>query len=194
MSRNIKQILLHLVVVSSVLLPACSDETDIIDPSEKLCRGASGLGARISGPEPIEMCVSDQETSTEYVPPGHGLPVSHYETVSVYSAGGLTIEIQTQFFEQDIWPRTLNITGNLAEAEADPDAAWFFYRETKEGEYEYTSATVTGAFTLTFNDQFVAVATFSNLEILLEDTATQTDAGMRRISEGYISVNVDSSQ
>ncbi|UCH84737.1 MAG: hypothetical protein JSW50_03305 [Candidatus Latescibacterota bacterium] len=188
-----KQILLQLVVIAIVLSSGCSEDDNGVNPNDRLCGGQSGLAARITGtPEPLEMCVSNQDTRVDYTPPGGSVSAGLYETTSTYTSGDLTIEISTLFYAHATPPQTLNVTGNRAEAEFDPDGFWVYYREIKDGGYDVTSTTVTGTATLTYNDQTVAVVTFSNLEIMLVDTATQsTAAGERRIPEGYLNVTVD---
>ena len=79
-------------------------------------------------------------------------------------------------------------TTNRARAGSDPGAAWFFYRETKLGTHAYVAATVTGMFTVPFNDPSVAAATLSSLQLELNDTSSGDPAGSRDISEGYVSV------
>ena len=187
-----KQILLQLVVIAAVFLIGCSEDDTGVNPSDRLCGGAAGLAADVTGtPKPVELCVSNDNTITFYTSPGGDVPAGRYETTSVFTTDSLTIEVSTMFYQQGATSQPLNVTGNLAQAESDPAGFWFQYTETKEGAYVFTSTTVTGSATLTFNDPTVAVVTFRNLEITLEDAATQADAGTRRISDGYLNVTVD---
>jgi hypothetical protein len=175
------------------LLSGCSDDETTVDPGERLCKGMSGFAARISGtPEPIEMCVPDENTIVIYTPPGGGNPAGKYEITSSYTSGDLTIEISTLLYAHSKTPQLLNVTGDRGQAEFDPDGFWFHYREIKDGDYDFSSTVVSGTATVTFNDPTVVVVTFTNLEISLTDTATSsTDAGSRRISEGYINALSD---
>jgi hypothetical protein len=160
-----------------------------VNPEDRLCRGESGFAALISGgPRTVEMCVSDQATVANYVQVGEN---ARYEIRAVFVSDSLRIEVQLAFFVQPSPPTTLTLTTNQAQAESDPGAVWFFYREQKLGTYDYVAATVTGVFTVTFNDPSVAVATFSGLQLELDDTSSGDPAGSRDISEGYVSVNGD---
>ncbi|MEJ2721191.1 MAG: hypothetical protein P8181_08615 [bacterium] len=189
-----KHLLLHLVVISLVLSSGCSSDDNTVEPGKRLCGGASGLAARIAGiPGVSEICVSDDNTTVIYTPAGAGIPAGRYETTSVFKADSVTIEVSTMFYAHDGGSTPLDVTGNRAEAEFNPDGFWFSYRETKTGDYDVISTTVTGAATLTFNELTIAVLSFVNLEISLVDAAApSTDAGTRRISEGYLNVTVDS--
>jgi len=192
-TSHVKQILIHLVVISTVLSSGCSDDDTSVDPGERLCGGQSGFAAAITGtPEPVDMCVSNENTIVIYTPPGAGIPAGLYETTSTWRSGDITIEISTLFYQHATTPQALNVTGIRADAELDPDGIWFYYREIKAGDYDVTSTVISGTAMLTFNDPTVAVVTFSNLDISLTDTATSSaDAGSRRIPEGYINVTVD---
>ena len=71
---------------------------------------------------------------------------------------------------------------------ADPDGAWFCYREAVQGNYNYVSKTTTGSFVLAFSDETVAVGTLEGLAIDLVDETTGAPAGTRTISEGFFNV------
>jgi hypothetical protein len=183
------RILLHLLIVSSVFVFGCSSEDKGVNPSERLCGGKSGFAADITGGEkPVEMCVSDKETVARVVQLGEN---AHYEIRAVFTSDSLTVEVQIAFFVQPTFPVTLTLTTNEAEANSDPSTAWFFYHETKLGTYDYVAATVTGIFTVTFNDPTIAVATFSGVQLELDDTSSGDPAGTRDISEGYVSVSAE---
>ena len=167
----------------SGLTGGCSEDT--VEPVDKLCRTGAGLGARISGtPNPVDMCVPNDQATTLF---GDVVP-DRYELHATFTVDSITIEIDVSFQSRSDLPRVLVLTtdSNLP----GPDDVWFFYRETKPGVYDYTSASVAGGFTLTFSDPTVAVATFSSLQIDLED-AGGTPTGTRVISEGFISVTPD---
>jgi len=186
MKRFFDQALLHLVVVSMVFVLGCSEDSDGVNPSDRLCGGESGFAAMINGgPRPVEMCVSDDATVANYVPLGN---VARYEIRALFVSDSLTVEVQLGFFVQPSTPTTLILTTNQAQAESDPGAAWFFYRETKLGTYDYVAATVNGVLTVTFNDPSVAVATFGGVDLELDDVSSGDPMGSRSISEGYVSV------
>lgn len=193
MTKSLRHAFLQLIAISMVVSFGCSDDDNSVDPGDRLCGGSPGFAASISGtPEPVEMCVSNENTAVTYTPAGGGQPAGMFETLSTFTDGDLTIQISTMFYEHAKTPQVLTVTGNRAQAEFDPDGFWVEYREIKDGDYDFTSTTVAGSATLSFNDPTVAVVTFANLDISLTDTATSsTDAGNRMISEGYINVTVD---
>jgi len=183
---TLKQILLHLVVVSCVFVLGCSDDDDGVNPEDRLCRGESGFAALISGgAKPVEMCVSDQATVANYYTDGDN---AHYDIRATFASDSLTIEIQLSFFVQESPPTTLTPNTNESQAKSNPGEVWFFYHETKLDTYDYVASAVSGFFTVTFNDPSVAVATFSGLQLELDDTSSGDPAGSRDISEGYVSV------
>jgi hypothetical protein len=178
---------LHLAAAALLCLigltAGCSE--DPVEPVDKLCRTGAGLGARILGtPDPVDMCVPNDQTTTLF---GDVVP-GRYELSAVFTVDSITIEINVTFQSRTDLPKVLvfTIDPNLP----GPDDVWFFYRETKPGVYDYTSASVAGGFTLTFSDPTVAVATFNSLQIDLED-AGGTPTGTRVISEGFLSVTPD---
>ncbi len=186
MRTHLKQILLQTLVFSTVLALGCGNGDDPTDPADRLCRGESGFAAQISGtPEPVEMCVSNENTVTVYIPQGGG---DRYSSIATYEIGGMIYEVEMGFFVQNQTPATLFGTSNRALAESDPGSILFIYREINPGNYSYESVACSGAFTVTFNDPSVAVVTFGTVELDLEDLATSSAAGSRAISEGYLSV------
>ena len=189
MRHTLEQVLLHLVVVSMVFVYGCSDDSEGVNPEDRLCRGESGFAAMINGgPQPVEMCVSDEQTIAHYVTDPGG---DRYAISATFTSDSLTIEIQIGFFVQPNIPRTLTLTADEGVANADPSAAWFFYTETKLNTYNYVSTSVSGTFTVTFNDPSIATVSFSGVSIALDDASSGDPAGARTISEGYLSVNAD---
>ena len=181
-----KQILLQTLVFSTVLTLGCGSGDDSVDPADRLCQGESGFAAMISGSsKSVEMCVSNENTFTVYIPHDSG---DRYSAVAAFEIDGVVIEIEMGFFVQNQIPAILSGTSNRAQAETDPGSMLFVYRETNPGNYVYESVTCSGAFTVTFNDASVAVVTFGTVDVDLEDLATNNPAGSRAISEGYLSV------
>jgi hypothetical protein len=175
--------------MSVVLTLGCGEDSETVNPADRLCRGESGFAAQISGtPEPFEMCVSNENTLTSYIPGPQG---EKYNTLSSIEIDGTIFEVEIGFFVQPSTPTTLLGTSNRAQAESDPGSILFVYREIKPGQYEYESVAVTGIFTVTFNDPSVAVVTFGSLEIDLDDVSTGNPVGSRAIPEGYLSVTAN---
>jgi hypothetical protein len=189
MKPSLLQILLHLIVLSTVFALGCSDDSNGVNPEDRLCGGKSGFAASIvGGATPVDMCVSDQATFADYYTDGEN---AHYDIRATFTSDSLTIEIQLSFFVQQTVPATLAPNTNETQAKSNPGEVWFFYRERKLNTYDYVASSVTGAFTVTYNDPSVAVATFSGLHLDLDDTSSGDPAGSRDISEGYVSVNAD---
>jgi hypothetical protein len=183
----------HRAFVYSALLAAvailggCSEDEAITDPN-KLCAHGAGVAARISGaPDPIELCVPNDETTATYTAP----PDDRYDLTATGVIDTIEVTIEISFQLQNNQIRNLRITSDGADALADPSAAWFSYREVKPGVYDYSTRSVSGDFRLTVSDSNVATGTFTNLTIELEETISGVAAGSRMISEGFFSVTPD---
>jgi hypothetical protein len=175
--------------VAVVLTSGCGSDSDVVDPSGKLCGGRSGFAARISGTEePIDMCVPDDETLTTIVP-GAGDVLPRYVSTAALTLDSLQIEIEISFFVLPATPVTLQPTSNRAFAESDPGSVLFVYRESKPGDYDFETGTVSGTFTLTLVDESIAVASFSDLDIQLADVADGSSTVTRAISQGYLLIS-----
>lgn len=190
MTGSLKQTLSSLSAAILLTMSfGCGNDAADVDPEDRLCRGNSGFAARITGTfEPVEMCVSDENTLTTFIPESQGIG-SRYITLAAYSTDSLQIEIEISFFVHSTTPIVLQPTSNRSLADAEPGAALFVYRETKTGDYQYESGAVSGGFTLTLSDENVAAATFSSLQIELDDVASGDESvATRAISEGYLLV------
>ncbi|MDH3216070.1 MAG: hypothetical protein OEN01_07235 [Candidatus Krumholzibacteria bacterium] len=176
-----------LAFATATLFAGCGDDRSQVDP-DKLCRSGAGVGARIRGtPEPLDMCVSNNQTQTSFAP----APTYRYDVAATTVSDSVEITIGISFQVHAMQPQQLNITSDISEAFSDPDGAWFFYREVKTGMYDYATTNVTGVFTLAISDQNVAAGTFTELRIDLEDVSDGTPAGSRIISEGFFNVTPD---
>ncbi len=183
--RPLGQALLDLVVVSTVLVGGCSDDSGGVNPKDRLCGGQSGFAARITGmSSAVDMCVSDQATVADFISDAGG---DKYHITALFTSDSLSIEVQFTFFVQPSFPTSLTLTTNQAQADSDPGAAWVFYRETKLNTYDYVAASASGSLTVTFNDASVVVATFSGMGLELDDSVSGDPAGARTVSEGYVS-------
>jgi hypothetical protein len=184
--RPLGQILLDLLVVSTVLVAGCSDDSGTVNAKDRLCGGQSGFAARITGMSPaVDMCVSDQATIADFVADPGG---DKYHITAIFTSDSLTVEVQFSFFVQPSFPTSLTLTTNQAQADSDPGSAWIFYRETKLDTYDYVASSASGSLTVTFNDPSVVVATFSGMGLELDDSSSGDPAGSRTVSEGYVSV------
>jgi hypothetical protein len=175
------------LLVAAVILGGCSKDAAITDPN-KLCAYGAGVGARISGaPNPVELCVPNDETTATYTDP----PDDRYDLTATGVIDTIEVTIEISFRLQNNQILNLRITSDRADAFADPSVAWFSYREVKPGVYDYSTRSVSGDFRLTVSDSHVATGTFTNLTIELEETTSGIAAGTRMISEGFFSVTPD---
>lgn len=180
------RIRLYTILAVVVFATAGCSEEQLVDP-DKLCATGAGVAARISGtPDPLEMCVPDDEATATYLAP----PDDRYLISATTMDNGIEIKIEIGFFLQPVQPQSLVVTSDSSQASADPSAAWFSYREVNPGVYEYSTQSITGNFRLNVTDDHIATGTFTNLEIELED-ATGVSAGSRMIAEGFFSVTAD---
>lgn len=184
-------------LLMTVALTGCSEDSNPAEAKDKLCDGASGLGARVSGrAAPIDVCVpddhpsggADKEVITSFT------AQNRYDvTARMTAADGTIFEIQMIFPHQDQVPKALNLTGNLAQASGDPDGAWFYYQEIPPtGDPVESTAVTAGTFTLSFSDTDIAAGTFAGVSLEIENANTNEAAGTRSISEGFFSISVDS--
>jgi len=174
------------LVAMVAVLAGCGDD-EITDPN-KLCAYGAGVAARISGtPGPVDLCVSNDSTIVTYTDP----PADRYSLTATGVSDSIEFTIEISFRVLNNQGRALRITANATDAFADPDAAWFSYREVQAGVYDYSTRFVAGDFILTVTDQSIAAGAFSNLAIELEETASGIAAGSRMISEGFFSVTPD---
>lgn len=177
-----------LCMIALLTIAGCSSE-DIVDPN-KLCPQGAAIGARISGgPQAVDMCVSQEDTDALY----DTVPNEHYDVVSATTSAGVQVTIEVYFavYPSSSWPVALIPTGDRGLAETNPQYVFFGYREVTSGQ-TLVSTTVTGNFTLSFSDASIAVASFSELTIALEDEASPgTEIGTRSIGQGFVSVSAD---
>jgi hypothetical protein len=186
---RVTYILLHtrylLATALLLAISACTEEFDPTGTGERLCSEGAGIAARITGgAEPVEFCVLNDSTTTTY----NAREPQRYELSATYHTDGdVIITLEVSFLLRAQLPATMNILGFPAGACSEGPAACFYYREEQPGVYEYTSSTVDGVFTLTIADPSVAVGTFANVLISLEDESGN-DMGTRMIEEGFINV------
>jgi hypothetical protein len=172
---------------------ACSDDS----PSgldDSLCAGKSGLGARITGgSETVDMCVPDDlvQGNVEMGVRTIFTSAERYLVTARATIDNTTFEIQLSFRHTPDVPATLNLTGNLAQAENDPDGVWLYYQEIPDGGAALESVNVTGVFQVSFSDRLITVGTLSGIVVELQKVSDQSDAGERSIPQGFFSISVD---
>lgn len=175
------------IVVAAVLVASgCGgDDSQTVDPSQRLCQGEAGVGARIGGaPAPMDFCAPNNAVSAEL----GALQPGRYDVIASFTEGGLTVELEISFYAESGLPKVLNFTPDPSLG--NPGDVWLFYRESQPQQPDLSSLSVSGIFTLTFADASVVAATFNSVTIQLE-TDTGQRAGTRTISEGFLNLTID---
>lgn len=183
-----RHIALALALAAITPIVACDTNDVAVDPQRLCGTSSASVAARISGtPEPVDMCVSNDETTVDYA----AMPDGRYLLRATFVSDGVEFSIQMGFFVQRNQPQTLTLTSDSSLAAANPGSAWFFYEEKTTGADDLVTTSIAGDFRLTLSDQNVAVGTFSNIEVQLESAADGSPAGARMISEGFFAVTPD---
>ncbi len=176
-----------------IALSSCSKD-DPVTSERSLCQGKSGLAARITGTgTPISLCIPNDSIVNNVE---HGVRTTFDNSENWYLIEAtavmdtITFEFGIAFYRHSSPPVSLAITGNMAEALASPETAWFFYKETKTGEGAYQSFSASGELRVTFNDEKITVGTFSGVLLNLEDEA-ENPVGQRTIGYGFFNVSID---
>jgi hypothetical protein len=183
-TNTLRRVLLAAAAVLLVVT-ACGDEGDPLDPSERLCNGETGLGLLIEGrADPVEFCVDDEDVSAFVT------NIDRYDVAAQVSTpdGDLVVHM---VFAVRSFPATLHITPLLSEAIADPAAVYLYYQEIPDGGGPpiESFAIAKGTFTLAFVDADVATGTMSGVVFEMRNITTGDPAGQREFSEGMFSIS-----
>ena len=168
---------------------------DPLTSERSLCQGKSGFAAKIAGTgSPISLCIPNDSIVNSV---DHGVRTTFNNSENWYLIEAtavldtITFEFGIAFYRQSSPPVSLVITGSMVAALASSEMAWFFYKEIKPGDGTYQSFSASGELRVTFNDEKIAVGTFSGVSLNLEDEA-QNPAGQRTIGYGFFNVSIDS--
>jgi hypothetical protein len=180
-------------LLTIALWTACSEQSPVDGKASGPCPGESGFGARLAGQaearDQVDICVHDDSVLTVFNSFGR-----YDVTARMTGDDGTIYEFQMMFPHRSS-ARALHLTGNLAEALADPDGAWFYYRDTPDGDSGVESVAVTaGTFHLGYSDTKVVAGMFSHVELELETVNSDRGAGTRTIVEGFFSILTDEDQ
>jgi hypothetical protein len=192
MKNRPRQRLLPLVLaaVISLLLPACGDEGNPVDPKDRVCGGESGFAARVAGgPKRVDVCVDNKDVSVVLT------SGNNYSIRATMTSGGSVYEFQLLVPNRDDFPVILTIHDDFATATLDDRGVWIFYQEIPaEGDAleSYEIAPDKGTFTLSFSDGNVMTATFSDISFKLQTQGDNPeDRGTRVVESGFMSLSVD---
>jgi hypothetical protein len=168
-----------------LVVAACGDEGDPVDPNQRLCNGETGLGLLIEGrADPVEFCVDDEDVSAFVT------IVDRYDVAAQITAPEGDFVVHMVFAVRS-FPATLHITPSLSEAIADPAAVFLYYQEIPDGGGPpiESFAIDKGTFTLSFVDADVATGTLSGVVFDMRNVTTGDPAGQREFSEGMFSIS-----
>lgn len=176
------------MLAAALLLAACGDDGNPVNPEDRVCGGESGFGARVRGAaSPVDVCVSNDKTSVVFT------AGNRYLITAIMSADNVIYEFQLLVPHRDDAPIVLNLYADQGLAIADPQGAWLYYQEAPDGETPVESFEITdGSFTLSFSDASVMTATFSNVAMRIRtQEGTPQDRGTRVVEKGFMSLSVD---
>jgi len=173
----------------AILAASCGEDTSQNQIASGPCPGEAGFGARLAAADgPVDVCVPDESVATVFTFDGW-----YNATARMKGDDGTVYEFQMMFPHRPT-SRKLHITGNLAEALADPDGAWFYYLETPDSGDAIESALVTsGTFRLGYSDTKVVAGLFEGVELEMEAADSREPAGKRMVVEGFFSILTDES-
>ena len=188
--------LLIVCLLIIALWTACSEKSPVDNVASGPCPGESGFGARLAGQaglaeagDQVDICVHDDSVRTVFNSFGR-----YDVTARMTGDDGTVYEFQMMFPHRSS-ARALNLTGNLAEALADSEGAWFYFRDTPEGDSGVESvAVIAGTFHLGYSDTKVVAGMFSHVELEMETVNSDRGAGTRTIVEGFFSILTDEDQ
>jgi hypothetical protein len=167
-----------------VVVAACGDDENPVDPNERLCGGETGVGLLIEGrAEALEFCVDDADVSVLLT------ALNRYDVEAHVTNTDGTFVMRMVFAVQS-FPVDLRVTDQLSEATSDPSAVWLHYEELPAGGDPIESFVVDGgSFRLSFVDEDVAAGVLSGVSFQMRDIATSDPAGTREFSDGMFSIS-----
>jgi hypothetical protein len=167
-----------------LLLAACGEDGNSVDPNDRLCNGETGFGLLIEGrAQPIEFCVDDSDVSVVLT------SLNHYDVHEQVTTPEADAVVRMVFAVQD-FPVSLRVTSDLSETVTDPGVVWLYYREIPAGGDPIESFAVDqGEFTLSFVDEDVAAGVLSAVLFDMRDFTTGDPVGQRSFAEGVFSIS-----
>jgi hypothetical protein len=174
------------LAVGLCALASCGDDEALVDPSERLCGGETGVGVLVEGrANALELCVDDSDVSVVLT------ALNRYDVAAQFANADGVFQVRMVFAVRS-FPANLRLVSSIGEATNDPNAAWLYYQEIPDGGDPIESTVVTGGtFRLTFVDEDVAAGVFSDVVFEMNDIATGDPAGTRQFAEGIFSISTD---
>jgi hypothetical protein len=174
------------LLCAALFLAACGNQSPQgIDDGP--CPGESGFGARVENSEEnVDVCVADDSVLTVFTYQGW------YDVTARQTASDGTVYEFSMMFPHHSSSRKLNPTGNLAQARADANGAWFrMVVIPAEGPTTVSTAVAAGTFHLGYSDTEVVAGLFENLKLEMEVYGEGESAGTRMVPEGFFSILTD---
>ena len=168
------------------LAVSCGGNDDGVQPTDRLCNGEAGLGARIEGrSSPVDLCLNDADVSVLLT------SANRYDIAGQARLPGVTLQIRMVFALRADAPVSLSPVSTLDQAIADADAVWIRYVEIPDrGDAIESSAVAGGSFRLTFSDDKILAGTLENITFTMRNVTSGDEVGTRRVSEGFFSLSV----
>jgi hypothetical protein len=173
-------------VLVALLAAACGENLPD-EPVDGPCPGQSGFGARVEGAEsPVDVCVADDSVVTVFTYQGW------YDVKAQKTTSDGTFYQFSMMFPHHSTSRKLNVTGDLAQARADMNGAWFQMVVTPPDAPSAASvAVVDGTFRLGYSDTEAVAGLFENLKLEMEFAGDGESAGVQQVPEGFFSILTD---
>ena len=174
------------LLCSALILAACGNRSPQgIDDGP--CPGESGFGARVENSEAnVDVCVADDSVLTVFTYQGW------YDVTARQTASDGTVYEFSMMFPHHSTSRKLNLTGDLAEARADANGAWFRMAVIPaDGPATVSTAVAAGTFHLGYSDTEVVAGLFENLKLEMEVYGEGESAGTQMVPEGFFSILTD---
>jgi hypothetical protein len=152
------------------------------------CPGQSGFGARLESEDgTVDVCVADDSVATVFTERGW------YDVTARMTESDGTVYHFAMLFPHHTSSRKLNLTGDLAEARADANGAWFRLVEIPpQGPAIESTAVTGGTFQLGYSDTEVVAGLFADVVLEMTISGQDSTLGTRLVPEGFFSVLTDS--
>ena len=174
------------LLLAILFLAACGDNSPK-GVADGPCPGESGFGARLESEDgQVDVCVTDDSVATVFTNQGW------YDVTARMTGSDGTVYEFLMMFPHHTSSRKLNLTGDLTEARADVNGAWFRFVEIPPEGPAIESTTVTaGTFRLGYSDTEVVAGLFEDVVLEMTVSGQAVSAGTQSVPEGFFSILTD---